>query len=172
MARDANARAESRLPAAQKLHKGNRGDRRCRKLRRMFGWLSAAAARASCVKRCRRSPSAEKDDGRTLIATSRPKRGSRARYTSPIPPAPSGAGISYGSSFVPEVSAMRAPHYSVRHPLVPSETGKFNCCDQRFHSKPPHRLFASEQISLLKLLVGGVIMTLAARSGHRTIFSD
>ena len=32
--------------------------------------------------------------GRTLIATSRPSRGSFARYTSPIPPAPMGARIS------------------------------------------------------------------------------
>ena len=41
-----------------------------------------------------RSESAEKDGGRTLIATSRPSRGSFARYTSPIPPAPIGARIS------------------------------------------------------------------------------
>ena len=45
------------------------------------------------------------------MATSRPSRGSRARYTSPIPPAPSGAMISYGPSFVPEVRAIRARHY-------------------------------------------------------------
>src|SRR5262249_5252076 len=38
---------------------------------------------------------------RTLIATSRLKRSSRARYTSPIPPAPSGERISYGPSRLP-----------------------------------------------------------------------
>jgi hypothetical protein len=32
--------------------------------------------------------------GSTLIATSRPSRSSRARHTSPIPPAPIGATIS------------------------------------------------------------------------------
>ena len=39
--------------------------------------------------------------GSTLMATSRPSRASRARYTSPIPPAPSGATISYGPRRVP-----------------------------------------------------------------------
>src|SRR5215475_12948662 len=47
-----------------------------------------------------RSASSEKEAGRTLIATSRPRRVSRARYTSPIPPAPMGAMISYGPSLV------------------------------------------------------------------------
>src|SRR5262249_45131815 len=50
-------------------------------------------------------------EGRTLTATSRPKRVSRARYTSPIPPAPSGDWISYGPSFVPEVRAIRGRNY-------------------------------------------------------------
>jgi hypothetical protein len=36
------------------------------------------------------SGSREKAAGKTLIATSRPSRVSRARYTSPMPPAPSG----------------------------------------------------------------------------------
>ncbi len=40
-------------------------------------------------------------DGRTLIATSRFSRGSFARYTSPIPPAPTVERISYGPSRVP-----------------------------------------------------------------------
>ena len=60
----------------------------------MLGWLSAPAAWASCSKRRRRSGSAEKETGRTLIATSRFSRSSRARYTSPIPPAPIGASTS------------------------------------------------------------------------------
>ena len=60
----------------------------------MLGWLSRPAARASCSKRFRRSASLEKAGGRTLIATSRPRRGSLARYTSPIPPAPRGERIS------------------------------------------------------------------------------
>src|SRR5712691_10453389 len=78
---------------------------------RMLGWLSAATARASCSKRRSRSVSAANDTGITLIATSRPSRGSRARYTSPIPPAPSGARTSYGPSFVPEARAIPARHY-------------------------------------------------------------
>ena len=50
---------------------------------RMFGWLSAATARASRSKRASRSGSHATDAGSTLIATSRRSRGSRARYTSP-----------------------------------------------------------------------------------------
>lgn len=38
------------------------------------------------------------------MATSRPSRVSLARYTSPIPPAPSGATISYGPNLLPVVS--------------------------------------------------------------------
>src|SRR5262245_38931653 len=72
----------------------------------MFGWFRTPAARASCSKRFRRSASCEKDAGRTLIATSRPRRGSFARYTSPMPPAPRGPAISYGPSRVPEESVM------------------------------------------------------------------
>lgn len=41
-----------------------------------------------------RSASCAKDSGRTFTATSRPSRESRTRYTSPIPPAPSGASTS------------------------------------------------------------------------------
>jgi len=60
----------------------------------MFEWLKAATARASRSKRFRRSGSRAKASGRTLTATSRPRRVSRARKTSPMPPAPRGARIS------------------------------------------------------------------------------
>src|SRR5438270_8524234 len=43
-------------------------------------------------------------DGRILTATVRPRRVSRAEYTSPIPPAPSGAMISYGPRRAPGAS--------------------------------------------------------------------
>src|SRR6267142_1042424 len=72
----------------------------------MLGWLRAEAARASCSKRRKRSLSEENAAGRILIATLRSKRASRARYTSPIPPAPSSSIISYGPSFVPEGRAI------------------------------------------------------------------
>jgi hypothetical protein len=49
--------------------------------------------------------------GKILMATSRESRVSFARYTSPIPPAPSEATISYGPSLVPEVRAIAARHY-------------------------------------------------------------
>src|SRR6266540_4494119 len=51
---------------------------------------------ASLSKRSRRSAEGDRCRGRTLIATARSRRVSRARYTSPIPPAPSGERISYG----------------------------------------------------------------------------
>src|SRR6266568_4941713 len=69
---------------------------------------------ASRSNRCFSSGLEERWDARTLIATVQSKRVSRARYTSPMPPAPSGARISYGPSFVPEVRAIGALHYTVR----------------------------------------------------------
>src|SRR5437868_5164023 len=67
----------------------------------MLGWLRAEAARASCSKRLRRAASPANSSGRTLIATERPSRVSRARKTSPMLPAPMRAVISYGPNFVP-----------------------------------------------------------------------
>ena len=72
----------------------------------MFRWLSAEALRASRSKRARRSRSLVSSCGRTLMATSRPSRVSRARYTSPIPPAPMGPEISYGPSRAPDSRRM------------------------------------------------------------------
>src|SRR5438045_4261132 len=70
---------------------------------RMFGWESTATARASRSKRASRSVSCANGSGRTLTATSRPRRVSRARYTSPMPPAPNCPVISYGPNLVPVV---------------------------------------------------------------------
>ncbi len=60
----------------------------------MCGWLRLEMVFASRSKRCLKSGFAAKSAGRTLIATSRSSRVSFALYTSPIPPAPSGATIS------------------------------------------------------------------------------
>src|SRR5512136_1007853 len=67
----------------------------------MFGWFSEEADWASFSKRRSRPASEERDSGRTFTATSRPSRVSRARYTSPIPPAPTGARIRKWPSVVP-----------------------------------------------------------------------
>src|ERR1700761_1727178 len=72
----------------------------------MLGWLSADADCASCWKRSRRPLSPARWSGRTLSATSRPRRVSRARYTSPIPPDPSGERISYAPNRAPATSAI------------------------------------------------------------------
>src|SRR5215471_11308010 len=61
--------------------------------------------------------SADISFGKILTATSRPSRVSLARYTSLIPPAPSGPTISYGPSFVPEARSMLARDYTARKPL-------------------------------------------------------
>ena len=62
---------------------------------------------SSLPSRSARAHRADEDRcrGRTLIATPRSSRVSRARYTSPIPPAPSGERISYGPRRVPGASA-------------------------------------------------------------------
>jgi hypothetical protein len=67
------------------------------------------------------------------MTTMRSRRVSRDRYTSAIPPAPSCDWISYGPSFVPDVSAIpgrnvpgaraiRARNYSLRMALRPNAT--------------------------------------------------
>ena len=53
------------------------------------------------LKARHRSGSCANVSGRILIATSRSSRVSRARYTSPMPPAPSADRISYGPSCAP-----------------------------------------------------------------------
>ena len=67
----------------------------------MVGWLIETSVRASRSKRTARSASPLRAAGRTLIATSRCRRVSRARYPSPMPPDPIGPAISY--------AAMREP---------------------------------------------------------------
>ncbi len=59
----------------------------------MPGWLREARTLASRSNRARRSGSAAKASGSSLTATSRPSFVSVARYTSPMPPAPSAAVI-------------------------------------------------------------------------------
>src|SRR5436190_408428 len=67
----------------------------------MCGWFSAATARASRSNRSRKVGSPATVAGRILIATVRSSRVSRARYTSPMPPAPMAAMTSYGPRRVP-----------------------------------------------------------------------
>src|SRR6476660_673339 len=67
----------------------------------MFGWLSAANVWASRVNRASLSWSRATASGRIFSATFRCSRRSRARYTSPIPPAPSRSTTSYGPTCWP-----------------------------------------------------------------------
>src|ERR1019366_3642130 len=80
----------------------------------MFGWLTAASDFASRSKRVMLSLFSKNSSGRTFSATSLPSFVSFARYTSPMPPAPSGARISYGprrapAASVKPLSSSRAP---------------------------------------------------------------
>lgn len=59
----------------------------------MPGWFNEPAARASRSMRARSERSPLLSFGSNLSATSRPRRSSTARNTSPIPPEPSGATI-------------------------------------------------------------------------------
>src|SRR5262252_7618180 len=72
----------------------------------MFGWLSDAIACASRSKRCFISRSSAQCKGSTLMATVRSSRVSRARYTSPMPPAPTMSRISNVPSRVPAASVI------------------------------------------------------------------
>ncbi len=78
----------------------------------MFGWFSAANRARFLFETPQPVISCASASGSTLIATSRPSRVSRARYTSPIPPAPASDNISYGPSLAPAVSAIDARNYS------------------------------------------------------------
>src|SRR5713226_4431136 len=60
-----------------------------------------------------RSNRSENCAAETLMATSRFKRGSLARYTSPMPPAPMGPRISYGPSLSPTDSGIGAMQLSL-----------------------------------------------------------
>src|SRR4030095_10637141 len=66
----------------------------------MFGWLREEIARASRRNRSRRAGLAS-SAAVILKAPTRSRRGSRERYTAPMPPAPSGPRISYGPKRVP-----------------------------------------------------------------------
>src|SRR5688572_30026305 len=86
------------------------------------------------------------------MATSRPSWVSVARYTSPMPPAPSGATISYGPILVPDVRLMWPPHAKSRGPHPATRRcgmvrGEFpatcSClqklCEEVLHREPPLR---------------------------------
>src|SRR5215210_5382415 len=81
----------------------------------MLGWLIPAAARASRRNRSTNPASPARDRCRTLIATSRSRTASRARNTSPIPPAAIRSRMWYRPSSV----VRRRP---------PSAAGPAACC--------------------------------------------
>src|ERR1700730_13604832 len=90
----------------------------------MLGWFRLEMLRASRSKRCSASGLEDRCEGRILTATVRSRRVSRARYTSPIPPALRGEAIPYGPSLVPGTSGIGARHYSPTNPLcIESDRG-------------------------------------------------
>src|SRR5262245_45022702 len=104
-------------------------------------------ARAS---RSKRSP---KRSAEILIATSRPSRVSRARYTVPIPPAPMGATISYGPSLVP----------GLRSEPVECGGGIAKTIDRQVHLPQDRQIEAAQ----LAVVVPGVEVLDRAAGGDR-----
>ena len=116
--RDASsAVARACRPASALRPAPSQAPARHRRLRGRGSWRCAddSAPRATAPRasnRASRSGSLAKLGGRTLIATSRPSLVSRARYTSPMPPVPSGPTISKEPSFVPTARLTLRPEDS------------------------------------------------------------
>ena len=92
----------------------------------MFGWLRLASTRASRSKRWRRFGLSATCRGNTLMATVRPSRVSVARYTSPIPPVPIDATISYGPRRWPGASRHKDRSDSVSVTVSACDTRKMS----------------------------------------------
>src|SRR5262245_66596078 len=126
----------------------------------MLGWFSAASVRASRWNRAVRSASRANTSGRILIATSRPSRLSRARYTSPIPPAPREAVISYEPNRVP-AGRVRRRDYMDESGLVPSpspETPELGLRDDESERRPAAGLHrALEPFARLRLVAANEV---------------
>src|SRR5262245_5590284 len=75
------------------------------------------------------------------MATSRPSRVSRARYTVAIPPAPSGVTTRYGPIRPPSPMAMCAPFGSIR----PGAAGRLRLCRHPSVGGAIHRHTGSER---------------------------
>src|SRR5438045_4895443 len=106
----------------------------------MFGCVRAEIVRASRSKRSRDSVSAERCAGRTLMATERSSRVSRARHTSPMPPAPTRATTSYGPSRSPAATDMvRCPDYMAAF-LLPTASLPVDL----YRAHLNHRLYVGE----------------------------
>ena len=141
----------------------------------MWGWFSAATALASCSKRRRRSGSAATSSGRTLIATSRPRRGSRARYTAPMPPAPRSSATSYGPRRVPVETVMDLSppssasrcHSPCRHVLPAGEGAELDLPAARRSGSRTARRFVSDFSFASSWSWGSVCSGGLVEIGHR-----
>jgi len=119
---------------------------------------------ASRSNRYFRAGSADISFGKILIATSRPSRESLARYTSPIPPAPSSPATSWGPSFVPGARGIKCRDYNLRQtfwrpgvivlpqfePIVVTTTGGLN--GEVISTPVPVRASCLVQINLSTIL--------------------
>lgn len=84
-----------------------------------FEWLARMFAKSGfAAGGLIAAPVRMRSSGRIFRATSRPSLVSRARDTSPIPPAPSGAKISYGPNLVPGASGMSGGDYNLVRPCA------------------------------------------------------
>src|ERR1044071_251451 len=94
--------------------------------------------------------------GRTLTATSRLSFPSRARYTSPIPPAPKGARISYGPKRSPVLNGIAVlSFYSKR--TDPHSQHRNRTPIHPFHRKCDRiaLLYGAEHVKQRQVVIGG-----------------
>src|SRR5512140_1158865 len=147
----------------------------------MFGWFRDARTWASRVKRSRRSASCAKASGRTLIATSRCRRVSRARQTSPIPPAPRRDRTSHGPRREPgsrgmvlvtiidnpRLMSFPGAHVPAAALLALLVAGRADAAESPsaalWNAWPAARVYAGDPFALKSAALRGEIARLAAR---------
>src|SRR3954471_3088345 len=123
----------------------------------MLGCESEVAAWASARNWARRAPSAAITGAITVIATVRPVRVSRARNTSPVPPAPRGSRILY----CPRVSNMNADDYTDSAPGPSSRELHVNPAEQ---PQFPAALHRPDDLAARRLVQCGRRLRAPARS--------
>src|ERR1700737_3507398 len=123
------------------------------------GGLSAATARASRSKRATLSWSTANSVGNTLSATRRPRRESSARYTTPIPPAPSFESIWYWAICWPIILSDPLSRHGRSRPAA-SQFATRHMCRYSAHSKLFASLVAALSVEMSVVKIGRAFVLL------------
>ena len=150
----------SRLRRARAPGRAPRPIPRRRKWRQCRDGSATASALASRSNRSRRSGSLLNCGGSSLSATSRPNRGSRARYTSPIPPWPSFSTTRNGPKLKSFSSGVAWPNCSACGPLSTEAVAEV---DATFGQ--PRIIKGSEVIEMRKAAVLALTVLIAPTVG-------